>query len=104
LLVKVLVGAGRHNSTAVITLEKLFVFVIAESEIRIDIIEALADTDEFICRNVYDIMDIDKVALKHLGKKRDKNLLAQIAEFLGCHMVPVCAYAGLNPMPRNIAR
>ena len=66
---------------------------------RVDIVEALPNTYQLIRRNFDDIVDIDKVALKRFGNKRNENLLAQCMEFFGVHMELVCSHGTLNSMP-----
>jgi hypothetical protein len=103
LLFKVLVGTGRHINTAVIAPGKLLVVVVGDGKLRAYVVETVADAYEFVRANIYDIVDIYEMRRECFGDKGDKHLLAQLAEFVGVHMVPVCAPEARQDMPRNIA-
>ncbi len=77
----------------------LCVVVLASGELRVDIVEAFADTNQLVRRYVDDIMNIDEMRLQRAGKKRNEHLLAQFTEFVCVHMAPVCARDASDSMP-----
>lgn len=79
-------------------------FTHVTAEVCIDIVEAIADPHQFVRRDIDDIVNIHQVGLDCANKKWHQDLLAQLTEFVGIHMVPLCARVGAIPMPRNIAQ
>jgi hypothetical protein len=84
--------------------ETLRAVFVKPGQLRIDIIETFADADKLVRRNLDNVVNIDEVALKRLGKKRNENLLAKFAELRGVHIAPVCALEASFSMLGNIAR